>query len=196
MKNTILWFAVALVILAALSLPLWLTPTPMTVKNFGPADVTKLLAFPLLIALFLERALEVFVNTWRGPKQDDLDRKVQDAEPASLQTAKQAQADYKSNTRRIALWTAFGLGILVSAVGIRTLQSLIQADALGSLPKFQVGTFRLLDVFLTGGLIAGGSEGIHKLTQVYTNFMETTSEKPSKAVNGSSQFPLVSATQF
>jgi hypothetical protein len=30
---------------------------------------------------------------------------------------------------------------------------------------------------LTGGLIAGGSEGIHKFTQVFTDFLEATSKQ-------------------
>ncbi|PYS80813.1 MAG: hypothetical protein DMF70_10160 [Acidobacteria bacterium] len=47
-----------MLIAIALSLPLWLTPGSLTVKTFGPADVSRLLAFPLLVALFLERALE------------------------------------------------------------------------------------------------------------------------------------------
>lgn len=34
--------------------------------------------------------------------------------------------------------------------------------------------FRFLDVALTGALIAGGSEGIHKITQVFTTFLEVT----------------------
>ena len=179
----------------ALSLPLWLTPGSLTVKAFGPADVSRLLAFPLLVALFLERALEVFVNTWRDPEAEKLDLEVKDAEKklaaaatdasaiTAVKTATQAQIDYRSDTRRIALWSALVMGVVVSAVGVRTLQTLVDSASLQSLGKFQRDAFLLLDVFLTGGLIAGGSEGIHKLTQVYSDFMDATSQKV-KTQNG------------
>jgi hypothetical protein len=38
----------------------------------------------------------------------------------------------------------------------------------------QVLIFHVLDTILTGGLIAGGSDGIHKLTGVFTAFLEET----------------------
>jgi hypothetical protein len=178
----------------ALSLPLWLTPGSLTVKAFGPADVSRLLAFPLLVALFLERALEVFVNTWRDPQAEKLDLEVKDAQAklaaastaatiSAVKTATQAQIDYRSDTRRIALWSALVMGLVVSAVGVRTLQTLVDTASLQSLGTYQRDAFLLLDVFLTGGLIAGGSEGIHKLTQVYSDFMDATSQKV-KSQNG------------
>jgi hypothetical protein len=179
----------------ALSLPLWLTPGSLTVKPFGPADVSRLLAFPLLVALFLERALEVFVNTWRDPQAEKLDLEVKDAQakltaaPAdgsaisAVKTASQKQIDYRSDTRRMALWSALVMGLVVSAVGVRTLQALVDSASLQSLGTYQRDAFLLLDVFLTGGLIAGGSEGIHKLTQVYSDFMDATSQKV-KSQNG------------
>lgn len=175
-----------LLVALALSLPLWLTPGSLTVKPFGPGDVSRLLAFPLLVALFLERALEVFVNTWRDPQAEKLDLEVKDAQAklaadstatSAVKAATQAQIDYHSDTRRIALWTALVVGLVVSAVGVRTLQALVDSASLQSLGKYQRDAFLLLDVFLTGGLIAGGSEGIHKLTQVYSDFMDSTSQK-------------------
>ena len=189
MKKTIIhWLLIAL----ALSLPLWLTPNSLTVTKFTPADVSRLLTFPLLVALFLERALEVFVNTWRSPQADLLDLQLKQAkekltstptDTAALNTVSavpEALLTYRAETRRLAMWAALILGFTVSAIGIRTLQPLIEPGTLEKLPKIQVGAFRLLDVFLTGGLIAGGSQGIHKITQVFSDFMDATSEKSKK----------------
>ena len=184
-----------------LSLPTWLTPTPTVLKNFGLADIGQLLGSLLLVALFLERALEVFITTWRGPDAAEFDRRVEarrvqleelKAQPQpdqaqltaavnALEQAEQERTTYKSQTQRLALWTGLTLGLLVSAVGIRTLQTLVTPDGLSTLPQRQVVVLHVVDVLLTGGLIAGGSEGIHKLTQVYTNFMEASAKRAKGA---------------
>jgi hypothetical protein len=98
------------------------------------------------------------------------------------------RAEYKSQTRKIALWTALFIGLLISGVGIRSLETLINLKDLkefppGQQPIFytgQVYIFRILDTLLTGGLIAGGSDGIHKLTQVFTVFLEETRNQIQK----------------
>ncbi|WP_392531550.1 hypothetical protein [Nostoc sp. C117] len=84
------------------------------------------------------------------------------------------RANYRSDTRKIALRSSFILGIIISAIGIRALETFINVKGL---PSHQILVFRWLDVFLTGGLIAGGSEGIHKITQVFMEFFEATTEQ-------------------
>ena len=66
---------------------------------------------------------------------------------------------------------------MVSAVGFRSLQTLVDPASLAALPGVQRFIFGLLDVFLTGGLIAGGSDGIHKIAQVFYDFMDATAER-------------------
>ena len=36
------------------------------------------------------------------------------------------------------------------------------------------------DVLLTGAVVGGGSDGMHKLVQVFTNFMDSTAELAKK----------------
>jgi len=89
------------------------------------------------------------------------------------------RAEHKSRTRKIALWIALFMGLLISGVGIRALETLIVLKEYTpeKQPLFydgQVCIFRVLDTILTGGLIAGGSDGIHKLTLVFTVFLEET----------------------
>lgn len=212
--------------------PTWLSAKPFIIKDFGVNEVTQLLTLLLLISLFLERALEVFISTWRGstikkidvelqkherkiyeinkwlenqpqteisttsvkesivnhselsqksatvikesPKQEgDLFEQL-NLEIDALKSNEMDRANYKSDTRRIALWSSLILGIMTSAVGIRALETFVNIQGL---PDSQVTVFRWLDVFLTGGLIAGGSEGIHKLTQVIVEFLEATSQQ-------------------
>jgi hypothetical protein len=84
------------------------------------------------------------------------------------------RAAYKSDTRIIALWTSLLFGLLMSAIGIRSIEPLVVIDLDNPI---QVVIFRCLDALLTGGLIAGGSEGIHKLIKVFLDFMEATSKQ-------------------
>ena len=77
---------------------------------------------------------------------------------------------YKSETQKLSLRVSFFIGILVSAVGIRTLGSLV-VD-ISAYPSAQKAFFNLVDILITAGLLAGGSEGIHQLTSVYTNYMQ------------------------
>ncbi|MDZ8189036.1 MAG: hypothetical protein RMX96_29850 [Nostoc sp. ChiSLP02] len=91
-----------------------------------------------------------------------------------LNAKERQRAAYKADTRTIALWTSLLFGLLISAIGIRTIEPLVVIDLNN---QIQVVIFRSLDALLTGGLIAGGSEGIHKIIQVFINFMEATSQQ-------------------
>ncbi|MBD2167892.1 hypothetical protein H6G04_26240 [Calothrix membranacea FACHB-236] len=220
----------------------WLSPQPLVLKSFGFEDVVQVLTLPLFISLLLERSLEVFITTWRGPTKEQLEISIQQQNaliterrkliteqqlqnqnqiqpldpnpiivnesggstleqqliqdfsqtPAEVLTKLQPHIDdltarvkdlndkerkriaYKSDTRIIALWTSLLCGLLISAIGIRSIEPLIIIDTTNTI---QISIFRCLDALLTGGLIAGGSEGIHKFIQVFTDFLEATSNQ-------------------
>jgi hypothetical protein len=205
MKKNLLVF-LPIIVSVAILLPASLTPNLFSFKPFGWDEVGRLLTFLILIALFLERALEVFIATWRHPRQEELDNSVQSCERKiaelktqiktkfqqqvrlseelknlenNLEKFDQKRAKHKSRTRKIALWVALFMGLLISGVGIRALETLIvlKEYTLPEKPPFydeQVRIFHVLDTILTGGLIAGGSDGIHKLTVVFTVFLEET----------------------
>ncbi|MBC1220637.1 hypothetical protein, partial [Nostoc sp. UCD120] len=192
--------------------------------------IIQILTLQLFISLLLERSLEVFITTWRGPFVEQLDISIQQEkaliseklrlievqqqfpsfesnqtiglppegmslEQQIIQNFTQNQQEslkifkpqmdnlnekerqktaYKSDTRVIALWTSLLFGLLMSAIGIRSIEPLVVLDFDNPI---QVIIFRCLDALLTGGLIAGGSEGIHKLIKVFIDFMEATSKQ-------------------
>ena len=179
----------------AVLLPASLTPNLFDFKSFGWNEVSQLLAFLLLISLFLERALEVFISTWRGGRAELLDLEIAELQTPEktgeldiekeLEKKKKEKSDYKSKTKQIALWTAVLIGLLISGVGIRSLETLVNLKVFptNEQPIFytgQVVIFRILDTLLTGGLIAGGSDGIHKIIQVFTLFLDETQSKIKK----------------
>jgi hypothetical protein len=188
-----------------LYLSIQLSPTPVPFRDFTLDEVIQLLTGVALIALFLERALEVFITTWRGPgaseKEQDVEKAKNEAEKLQAEIEKSAglsqmeidakkvqynqallrqqnaegeQCLYKSQTKRIALWSSLIFGLAVSVVGVRSLEPLTDAEMFKSITDFQRAAFHVIDVLLTGGLIAGGSEGIHKITAIFTEFFEKT----------------------
>lgn len=186
-----------LITLAFLSLPLWLTPNSISFAEFVVQDIVRLLTSILFIALLLERFLEVFISTWREPDAnrleqdaDSLEKKIsvlgdkngEDAQEdleellSQLEKTKKESTEYKSGTKQRALRAAFVLGILISAVGVRALQEIMDPESLKNLSTNQAFAFLLIDVLMTGGLIAGGSEGIHRIVNVFTNFADATAE--------------------
>ncbi|MEH2381860.1 MAG: hypothetical protein V7K27_23715 [Nostoc sp.] len=213
------------------TLSTWLSSKPFVLKPFGVNDILQLLTLQLFISLLLERSLEVFITTWRGPFIEQLEISIQQEkalisekiklmeiqqkqfpslesnqvsglppegmslEQQIIQSFTQNQQDslkmfqpqtddinekerqrtaYKSDTRTIALWTSLLFGLLISAIGIRSIEPLVVIDLDNPI---QVVIFRCLDAFLTGGLIAGGSEGIHQIIKVFPDFMEATSKQ-------------------
>lgn len=184
---------------AILTFPVWLAPTPIVFKDFALTDVVQLFTILMLVALLAERALEIFIGTWRSPGATQLELAVGDAEQhiarlqksarpddaalrparAALEKARRAEGQYRCTTRLIALWTGLALGFLVSGVGLRALEMLID-PALSGWSLSQASAFRLVDCVLTGGVIAGGSEGIHRIASVFDSFM-TAAAKRAKA---------------
>jgi hypothetical protein len=61
-------------------------------------------------------------------------------------------------------------------VGLRALETLVD-PALSAWSPQQSTAFRLVDVLLTGAVIARGSEGIHHLATVFENFMATAAAR-------------------
>jgi hypothetical protein len=183
-----------------LSFPAWLAPGHLEFRDFDAAHILQLLTVLFLVALLAERALEIFVGTWRSPEANQLEltrrlleerinelQKAAVPDPsalgearAALDAARREERQYRCVTRQVALWVGLGLGLLVSAVGCRALEVLVDPSIHGW-SNTQVTAFRLVDVVLTGGVIAGGSEGIHRVATVFENFMNTTAKRAKSA---------------
>ena len=159
-----------------------------TFENVERNTVISVFVVLLLISVFVERALEFFVELWRGEEKVklELDRDhamnavkrstSQKATKESLRDLKKKETAlklYQVITSRITLWTSFIIGLLICAAGVRSLEPIIAPETTNLL-ETQVILFKVIDVILTAGLISGGSDGIHKITVVYTSFMERT----------------------
>jgi hypothetical protein len=175
-----------------------LRPLPLVFKDNGIAQVTQLLLSLMLVSLFLERTIEVFITIWRGPQSRQLENDVRSRQvrmnqlskstsvdregdmaqmSQELEAASQASVQLKSSTRGWALWAGLALGIAISLAGVRTLNPLITPDSYALLSASQKNFFDLVDVLITAGLISGGSNGLHSILQVFIDLAENTSAK-------------------
>ncbi len=167
--------------------------------NFSPvsAESARDLLMPLfVIALFLERAQEVFVKAWRKPEREVREQEIEAAEKAKKEarpSAEKAQerldkankelTEYRAGTGRRAFLVGLFGGILISLVGVRALYPLTDAAFLDS--GFQKGAFNTVDILLTGGLLGGGSEGIHHVLALITEALKTTRNQLKKGASNS-----------
>jgi len=176
-----------------------LRPLPLVFKDNGLTQVVQLLMSLVLVSLFLERTIEVFITIWRGPQAKQLEASVHThqmrmavlskaaADPErqaemvqtsqELDVATQAATQQKSGTRGWALWASLVLGLAISLAGVRTLNPLVTPDSYNLLTLSQKNFFDLVDVLITSGLIAGGSNGIHSILQVFIDLAEKTSNR-------------------
>lgn len=169
---------------------------PMDPLAFQPTIikvVLQQLTILLLMALFLERVLEVYKLSYLSPEKERLAAWVEQCQVSvealcssdRIQIAQQDlyQAEdslrvYKGAMRRNLLQTAIVFGLLIGLVGVRSLEGAFYIPPPEStLDFFRCYLFRLLDLILTAGLIAGGSEGIHGIIKQLRGLLPDISKK-------------------
>ncbi|MBM0106490.1 hypothetical protein JM946_17310 [Steroidobacter sp. S1-65] len=157
----------------------------IALKDFTGADVLRLLGAYAILALVLERTLEVLISAWRGEVKQKLFSEAQNAKlalrarPGNLAiehvmvSSMDALQAYQNQTRAIALRAGVVGGLLIAAVGLRTLETFVTAPM--SVPALWL--FKALDLLFTAGMIGGGSEAVHKLMSTVTTYFEAVTGK-------------------
>jgi len=176
MKN----LSTLILIFVSLAVSAILEPQGLRFGLFDVASVFKLLTVLFLIALFQERAMDVFLTIFRAPQSEKLQRKrdnlVAKDNEDKLKDADEALNKYKTATRNIAMRFGFVIGVIISLVGIRALEPLVDAAQFQALDSIQQKIFRVVDILITGGLLAGGGDGIHKITELLRDYRNKTSD--------------------
>jgi len=165
-----------LVPIGGVILALYLKPINVSFPSLSKENVIGLLTGLIVIALFIERAVEVFLTPWRGPTclkmTKELEREKQ-GKPDSASKLSDTECrllDFKGRTRMIAFFISLALGMTISASGVRGLTQLMNAQEC-------CVVFKVLDVLLTGALLAGGADGLHRIVTVFTSYMDESAEK-------------------
>ena len=156
--------------------------TGLAFKPFRAEEIVGNLTALFLISVFLERALEVFVSSWRDGDRRKLEHEIAhalaDAKAAPAPEAerrvlqrRQDLADFKAQTARWSLMCGLVAGAVIALAGARALGPLLDAPPLAAGSPQQL-LVTIVDVVITAGLIGGGSDGIHKLVSVITDYLD------------------------
>jgi hypothetical protein len=174
---------IALGAVAAIAIWIGLFGLSLSFKPFTTADVARLLGILALVALFVERTIEVSVGAWRGQVTERLFSAAESAKVALISApsnvtlhetvaVRNAQlVDYRAQTKGFALRAGLALGLLVAATGFRTLETLVTSSGPGAAGAL----FRLLDLVMTAATIGGGSEAVHKMMSTITTYLDAAS---------------------
>lgn len=170
---------------------------------FETQDVVNLIMSLLLISLFIERANSIIVIAWRERERqekrlwrDRLNRDLErnEKEPDSVEKVEvrnliQEDIDeledllkvFAAQTKTIALLTALGLGILLAVIGVRVIEPLVDAAVFKSLSPLHSKLFITVDVFVTGAVLGGGSDGIYRILDLFLSSVDKQREKVKRA---------------
>jgi hypothetical protein len=191
-KLGVLWVILAVLLVGGLVLASNVGNLSLNAK-LGVGDVTALLTTFFVLALFVERTLEVFITAWRGEETVKRENELQTMKQALAQNPTESTlqepvktktdwlVEYKCETQAIALRSGLVLGILIAAAGVRSFDTFVTGSVVTNStsfwPNIQTGTFNVLDVLVSGGIIGGGSNAIHKMMNVITEFFDATAKK-------------------
>lgn len=174
------------IVIAGFLLTALLHPGLMRFWPFSAAEFVQQITPLFLIALLIERSIEVVLTPWRA-KESTVKSVAVETVKKEIQKGTKEDKDlvplhddlvaYKGTTQRIAFLMALALGIVVSTLGVRLLGIFADPAAFKALPSAQQNLFNGLDVILTGALLAGGSDGLHKFVSIFTNFADSTAAK-------------------
>ena len=186
-----------------LILAFFFSTTAITFKLDSFKQVYLIIGYLFVTALFMERSIEVFLSAWRSKEADLQDlaitdktnalNKLEETNPQSvditasrsaLEDLNKKRTEYRIESRGYALWAGLIFGTVIAFIGFRVLEGFVDPDSLTSIKdSYHEKIFKIVDIVLTGGVIAGGSEGINKLTKVYTSFTQTAAKKMSENKN-------------
>jgi hypothetical protein len=139
--------------------------------SMGWSDYSSLLANLFLIALLIERALEIFyITPQRNPMKQELNKSLAEAaSPRARSDSSEALQSFRLQTRKTCLFSAFGLGLLCGISGIQVLDVVLDTS---DLAERQLALFRALDVFFTAAILGGGSAGVNNLTSLLKDYVK------------------------
>jgi hypothetical protein len=149
---------------------------PYAFSPSGVANIGQTLAPLVMVAAFIERAVEVVITAWRDEAALRLQHAADKASTPEDVAARKHDLDlYKLQTQRHAFTISLAFALIAAIVGVRAVTPLIAATA--DRPANQQLGFAVFEVLLTALLLAGGSDGIHQLVTTVTQFLDSTKDK-------------------
>jgi len=145
-----------------------------------------LLGTLLFASAILERAMDVWLSIAMGGKADRLDAQLRglratiDSAPPEQRAQEEAKlaplvvdrTAHRDATRQLATPVSLVSGLVISAIGLRSLQPLFDKADSTWLTSVQGHVFVVVDILVTGTLLAGGSDGIHWIVALYRDWAD------------------------
>jgi hypothetical protein len=179
--HLVLWGLAAATFLTVIAVAL-LNPGVLSFRTFNAVEFVQSMLPLVMFALFIERALEVFLTSWRAHETAVLKERASQAK-SKRSEQKPSESDletlrrHKGQTQRIAFFAGTTLGVVIAALGVRVLELSVDPAAFELLPRVQQRLFRITDVLMTGAVLGGGSDALHQLVLVFTNFFQSAAGK-------------------
>jgi len=122
-----------------------------------------------VIVLLVERATEIAISIWRQSGSDPLKERIgllmkDPAKSVELSEVTTELSKYQAETKNIALLIGFSISVIVCSAGVGLLTTIIDDN------EANKGFLRGIDILLTSGLIAGGSDGFHQFVSALETF--------------------------
>lgn len=157
-------------------------PLEAPFKDLELSDLAAALGALFIIVLLVERVIEIIISIWRAPETERLKQRFdaftegeKASDPDGFENAQDNLTTHKSSTKSIALLLGFTLSIAICVAGVGLLSEIINVPT--SAPVGQKTFLRGLDIVLTAGLIAGGSDGFHQFVSSLETFFKETKKK-------------------
>jgi hypothetical protein len=157
-------------------------PTGVAIKSdIALNSMVNMIGGMFVVVLLVERATEVIIVIWRDEGAEVLKQSIDESDDLENEDLSKSNKlreflNYKETTKRIAIIISFLIAIIVSSAGVGLLGSIVDNQG-GN--KFLL---RLIDIFLTSGLIAGGSQGFHLFTSAIGVFFIESKKRLSNSL--------------
>jgi hypothetical protein len=138
-------------------------------------DIFGTLGGIFILVLLIERVTEIAIAILREAPAKKIQGEIValQSDPLRAEVKEAELIAYQSETKTIALLIGFSLSIIVCSAGIGILNAIIVEDSTRANIRFLRG----IDIVLTSGLLAGGSDSFHQFVSALENFFESTKSK-------------------
>jgi hypothetical protein len=168
-------------------------PAAVPFANLDLQTALNVLGGLFVVSLMTERAIEVIISILRDADAQEIDGAIKtitagladanakmpkdqaviDAITLELANAQKTLDAYRIQTKEITYCISFSLGVAMAMVGVRGLHGLLQTGPAS-------GWFSLVDIVVTGAVIAGGSDGIHQMINAILDVFSMVSNQAAK----------------
>lgn len=152
---------------------------PLQYQTSALQNLANVMAPLIAIALFIERAVEVVISSWRNEGAAHLKAVADNAtDPVSKVNAQRAVEIYKDQTQTLSFITSVTISAVAAMAGVRAIAPLVQNAPTS-------GVFYAFDVGITAMLLAGGADGLHQIVTTFTDYLDATKARMNTSPSNS-----------